>query len=367
MDVRVRGPGPRRRRAQRPFTNTAAADGDDVDGDALAQATSDTTSVDIAHDSGTLAIVKSANVPTRPRRDHDLHLRRHATPRAPTARRPRTSSSPTRTATAAARGLDGFNAATPTPTGASTAARPGSGLRLLVPGPRRRRGTTILNTATLDGDDLDGDALTRHQHEIRVDIAHDSGTLAIVKSATDQRRPTATPSPTPSMSPTPRAPTARRPRTSTVTDADCDRAPAEVLRPPASTPVTPTSTAASTAARPGSGRATTRSGPHVDGELNDPFTNTAAADGDDVDGDALATGDTSEPGQRRHRPRLGHARDRQERPATSGRPTAAPSPTPSMSPTPRAPTARRPRTRRSATPTATRARPTVLVGRLQRR
>ena len=72
-----------------PFTNTAAADGDDVDGDALAQATSDQTSVDIAHDSGTLAIVKSAPT-TPPTATPSPTPSMSPTPRAPTARRPRT-------------------------------------------------------------------------------------------------------------------------------------------------------------------------------------------------------------------------------------------------------------------------------------
>ena len=45
-----------------PILNTATADGDDVDDDALHQATSNTTSVDIAHDAGTLTITKSADV-----------------------------------------------------------------------------------------------------------------------------------------------------------------------------------------------------------------------------------------------------------------------------------------------------------------
>ena len=276
-----------------PFTNTASADGDNVDADPLLTATSNTTSVDIDHDSGTLSIVKSAPLSAG---HGDLITYTFDVSYLP--------------------GLDGAPAQDVSVTDADCDV-PGpaevlSGLynvgdldsdnyldgtetwqwTCAYTVPVHADGETndpFTNTASADGDNVDADPLlTATSNTTSVDIDHDSGTLSIVKSAPlsaghgDLITYTFDVSYLPGLDGAPA-------QDVSVTDADCDvPGPAEVLSGlynvgdlDSDNYLDGTETWQWTCAY--------TVPVHADGETNDPFTNTASADGDNVDADPLLT------------------------------------------------------------------------------
>ena len=189
----------------------------------------------------------------------------------------------------------------------------------------------ILNTATVSGQDLDGDPVTGDTHDTSVNVIHDAGTLTITKSADvaavghggtitytlrqlrpgrrrlagpdhrGQRRPSARRGVRAYQDHRGRS---RQRRDTTSTDGE-------------------TWTYTCTYTVPAG---------HSDGE-EDPITNTASVSGTDLDGDPVTVHSNNESVNVIHDAgTLDHHQGRRRR---LGRPTAAPSPTPSTSTTPR--------------------------------
>ena len=170
----------------------------------------------------------------------------------------------------------------------------------------------ILNTASVTGDDLDGDAVTGDDSDqVSVNITHDAGTLTIVKDA-DVLDVAHGGTVTYTFDVTYLAGTDGSPATNLdVSDDQCDLAPAPTLAGGFNVGDSDldglldqgeTWEYTCSFAVPAG---------HLNGE-EDPILNTASVSGDDLDGDAV-TGDDSEPGQRQHHARCRHTDHRQER------------------------------------------------------
>ena len=163
-----------------PFTNSATADGEDLDGEPLAQANDD-LSVDIDHDAGTLSISKLADVSDVAHGGtvtYTFYL--NYTPGGdgspasnPDITDPRCNSAPTYFG-----GDDGDNLLETGETWVYTCT-------FLVPASHADgEEDPILNTASVTGLNLDGDQVTPDDsNEVSVNIIHDAGALTIVKSA----------------------------------------------------------------------------------------------------------------------------------------------------------------------------------------
>jgi uncharacterized repeat protein (TIGR01451 family) len=280
-----------------PIQNTATASGQDLDGDTLTPDLSNTVSVNITHTAGTLTITKSAGAAT-------IAHNGTVTYTFDVTYAPGSDGSPAQNIV-----VTDPQCSTGTLTGpnTSTTVDPDNDADTLLELNEMWRYTCtfavpaahaageedpILNTATVSGQDLDGDAVTGDSSsQVSVDILHDAGTLTIVKTAdrtTVNHGQTITYTFNVSYAPGADGSPAQN---IVVTDPQCTSA---IGGPNTSTTVDPDNDADALLEANETWRYTcTFAVPatHSAGE-EDPILNTATVTGQDLDGNAV-TGDTS--------------------------------------------------------------------------
>jgi hypothetical protein len=165
-----------------PIVSVSFVTGDDVNGDPATQG-NDSVSVDINHSTGTLAIVKNANVSS-------IAHGGTITYTFDVTHTPGTDGSPAQNIVITDAGCDSGTLTGPTgDTNSNNRLDTGETwqftcTRLVALAHSTGEQDPITNTATVDGTDLDGDALlTALSNTVSVDVTHSTGTLAILKSA----------------------------------------------------------------------------------------------------------------------------------------------------------------------------------------